>query len=114
MPGDHALNAKGKWRKLTFPMDFLQTFYKLTVLASVTLVTTVVSQGCQEKVVERHETTPVDAQGWFQKGEAAMQAGDLATARSAFRHVLTLDPKAAAAYVNLGVIAMRQEASEDK
>src|SRR5215470_11798813 len=42
-----------------------------------------------------------------------MQAGDLAAAKSAFRHVLTLDPKAAAAYVNLGVIAMRQEAWED-
>src|SRR5215475_637614 len=77
-PCEQALNANGKWRKLTFPMDFLQTVYKVTVLASVTLVTTVGSEGCQEKVVERHETKPLDAQAWFQKGEAAMQAGDLA------------------------------------
>jgi tetratricopeptide (TPR) repeat protein len=55
----------------------------------------------------------LDAQTWFQTGQAAMQAGDLRNARAAFRHVLALDPKAAAAYVNLGVIAMRQKEWEE-
>jgi cytochrome c-type biogenesis protein CcmH/NrfG len=39
----------------------------------------------------------------------ALAAGDLVTAESAFRHVLTLDPQSGAAYANLGVVAMRQK-----
>src|SRR5215469_15151892 len=50
-----------------------------------------------------------DARTWFEKGQAALQAGDLASAEKDFRQVLGLDPYAAAAYVNLGVIAMRRK-----
>jgi tetratricopeptide (TPR) repeat protein len=48
-------------------------------------------------------------QAWFQRGQTALQAGDLATAADAFHHVLAQDPNAGAAYVNLGVIAMRRK-----
>jgi tetratricopeptide (TPR) repeat protein len=50
-----------------------------------------------------------DAQAWFQKGQAALQSGDLAGAEQAFHKVLTVDPTAGAAYANLGVVAMRRK-----
>src|SRR5260370_14566203 len=43
----------------------------------------------------------------FAEGEAALQRGELETAEAAFRKVLAADPRAGAAYANLGVIAMR-------
>jgi tetratricopeptide (TPR) repeat protein len=46
---------------------------------------------------------------WFARGQAALKSGDLATAEAAFREVLKLDPQAAPAYVNLGVVAMRRK-----
>lgn len=45
----------------------------------------------------------------FEHGESALAKGDLDEAEKSFRHVLALDPKAAAAYANLGVIAMRRK-----
>jgi Flp pilus assembly protein TadD len=52
---------------------------------------------------------PVDPRVWFAKGQAALQAGDLDAAESAFRKVLVADPQAGSAYANLGVIAMRRK-----
>src|SRR5260370_30391317 len=52
---------------------------------------------------------PVDAQGWFAKGQVALQGGDLDAAEAAFRQVLLVDPRAGPAYANLGVIAMRRK-----
>src|ERR1700739_5105068 len=51
---------------------------------------------------------PFDARAWFEKGTTALQSGDLPAAESDFHHVLALDPNSGAAYVNLGVIAMRR------
>jgi tetratricopeptide (TPR) repeat protein len=51
----------------------------------------------------------VSPQALFAKGQAALQAGDLAGAEAAFRSVLELDPRSGAAYSNLGVIAMRRK-----
>src|SRR4029077_4223041 len=45
----------------------------------------------------------------FAQGQAAMVRGDLDRAERSFRQVLALDPKAAAAYANLGVISMRRK-----
>ncbi len=57
-----------------------------------------------------HQTSAAnDPQAWFQQGQAALQSGDLQTAEDAFRKVLAADPKAGAAYANLGVIAMRRK-----
>ena len=53
-----------------------------------------------------HEADP---KGLFAKGQAALQANDLDAAEAAFRKVLTVDPRAGAAYANLGVIAMRRK-----
>src|SRR5208283_4046561 len=50
-----------------------------------------------------------DAQALFQKGQAALQSGDLDAAEKAFRQVLIADPNAGAAFANLGVISMRRK-----
>jgi tetratricopeptide (TPR) repeat protein len=49
-----------------------------------------------------------DPQSLFEQGEAALKANDLAGAERCFRGVLVLDPQAASAYANLGVIDMRR------
>src|SRR6267142_2742656 len=45
----------------------------------------------------------------FQRGQMALQQGDLETAETDFRKLLQSDPRSAAAYVNLGVIEMRRK-----
>ena len=45
----------------------------------------------------------------FAKGQAALGAGELDGAEKFFRQVLSVDPQSAAAYANLGVIAMRRK-----
>jgi tetratricopeptide (TPR) repeat protein len=45
----------------------------------------------------------------FLKGQAALQNGDLEEAEKAFHQVIAIDPTAAGAYSNLGVIAMRRK-----
>src|ERR1051326_7268120 len=45
----------------------------------------------------------------FQQGQRALQKNDLDHAASLFPQVLLLDPPSAAAYANLGVVAMRQK-----
>ncbi|HJY90676.1 MAG TPA: tetratricopeptide repeat protein, partial [Candidatus Acidoferrum sp.] len=50
-----------------------------------------------------------DPQAWFQKGQTALQSGDLDAAEKAFRQVLATDPNAGAAYANLGVVSMRRK-----
>src|SRR3974390_187336 len=52
---------------------------------------------------------PLQAQSWFQKGQVALQSGDLDGAEAAFHRVLALDPQSGAAYANLGVVAMRRK-----
>src|SRR6266702_4839365 len=51
----------------------------------------------------------VDPRAWFAKGQAALENGDLDAAEAAFRQVIAADPRAGAAYSNLGVIAMRRK-----
>ena len=53
--------------------------------------------------------TAGDPQKLFEAGEAALHAGRLNEAERNFRQVLTIDPDAAAAYANLGVIEMRRK-----
>ncbi|MGP0020889.1 MAG: tetratricopeptide repeat protein [Candidatus Sulfotelmatobacter sp.] len=45
----------------------------------------------------------------FQAGEGALKNGDLGAAETSFRSVLALNPQAAGAYANLGVIEMRRK-----
>ena len=49
----------------------------------------------------------------FQRGQSALDRGDLEAAATAFRAVLKLDPQSAAARANLGVIAMRRKEWEN-
>lgn len=51
----------------------------------------------------------VDPRVEFAAGQNALRDGDLNAAEKAFRRVLTVDPRSAAAYANLGVIAMRRK-----
>src|SRR5271165_1267711 len=57
----------------------------------------------------KQSTSVGEAQAWFQKGQAALESGELDAAEIAFRRVLSADPNAGAAYANLGVIAMRRK-----
>ena len=50
-----------------------------------------------------------DPQTWFARGQAALQAGELDSAEADFRKVAAADPRAGAAFANLGVIAMRRK-----
>lgn len=50
-----------------------------------------------------------DPQAIFKQGEAALTSGDLDSAERSFERVVSLDPRAAAAYANLGVIQMRRK-----
>jgi tetratricopeptide (TPR) repeat protein len=52
----------------------------------------------------------VDPRVEFAAGQSALGDGDLDAAEKAFRRVLIVDPRSAAAYANLGVIAMRRKA----
>jgi tetratricopeptide (TPR) repeat protein len=54
------------------------------------------------------QTVP-DPQKLFEDGEAALHAGKLDQAEHDFRQVLAIDPGAAGAYANLGVIQMRRK-----
>ena len=50
-----------------------------------------------------------DPRAAFEHGESALANEDLDEAEKSFRQVLAFDPKSAAAYANLGVIAMRRK-----
>ena len=45
----------------------------------------------------------------FQRGQTALQQGDLKQAKQAFRSVIDADPRSAPAYANLGVVYMREK-----
>ena len=49
----------------------------------------------------------------FREGKEAMQSGKLSLAEEDFRRVIALDPKSSAAYVNLGVVYMREKRWDD-
>jgi tetratricopeptide (TPR) repeat protein len=57
----------------------------------------------------RKSTQTADPGQLFQQGEAALKKNNLDMAERSFRSVLALDPQAAGAYANLGVISMRRK-----
>jgi Tfp pilus assembly protein PilF len=73
-------------------------------MAVVLTAAATVTAGAQSATSAR-----VEAKTLFEKGQTALQAGDLDAAEKAFRQVLTVDAGSAAVYANLGVIAMRRE-----
>jgi tetratricopeptide (TPR) repeat protein len=54
-----------------------------------------------------------DAAQIFREGKSAMQSGQLKLAEDRFQRVIALDPKSAAAYINLGVTYMREKRWDD-
>jgi len=63
----------------------------------------------QTASTQRIEKSKPDVQARFAQGQKALQDGDLDAAEAAFRQVLAADPGSAAAYANLGVVAMRRK-----
>jgi tetratricopeptide (TPR) repeat protein len=63
----------------------------------------------QTASTERVEKSKADVQARFAEGQKSLQDGDLDAAEAAFRQVLAADPGSAAAYANLGVVAMRRK-----
>jgi tetratricopeptide (TPR) repeat protein len=59
--------------------------------------------------VPAQKTPAGNPKEWFQKGQQALQTGNLEEAERDFRLVLSIDPKSGAAYANLGVIEMRRK-----
>src|SRR5271155_1948274 len=55
------------------------------------------------------QSAGADPGAWFARGETALRANNLDAAEAAFRRVVAIDPKAAGAYANLGVIEMRRK-----
>ena len=80
-------------------------FRSLTILIVALLLLPVALFASQAK----QSASVADAQDFFQKGQAALQSGNLDSAEKAFRRVLIADPNAGAAYANLGVISMRRK-----
>jgi len=69
-----------------------------------------------EGAAELQSSTPLtsgpaglDRKPGLQRGQAALQNGDLDAAETAFRQVIADNPNVGAAYSNLGVIAMRRK-----
>lgn len=57
----------------------------------------------------RASSVPEDPAELFREGQEALSRNDLVAAEKAFRGVLALDPRSAAAYANLGVVEMRRK-----
>ena len=86
-------------------MSQLPDFRSLTILIVALLLLSVPLFASQAK----QSASIADPQTWFQKGQTALQSGDLDAAEKAFRQVLVADPNAGAAFANLGVISMRRK-----
>ena len=77
------------------------------------LIVVVLASLCRATAQTPHPAPPLAAtaspQQLFQEGETALKKNNLDLAERSFRGVLALDPQAAGAYANLGVIAMRRK-----
>jgi tetratricopeptide (TPR) repeat protein len=75
---------------------------------TLSLLPSCAAQG-QSTSSQTSQKTKPDPGKVFADGEAALKAGDLDRAELAFKSVLKLDPKSAAAEGNLGVVYMRRQ-----
>jgi tetratricopeptide (TPR) repeat protein len=71
------------------------------------------AQAAARPTVPGKKHAPADLAAVFREGEEALHAGDLDRAEGSFRRVLAADPASAAAYANLGVVAMRRQHWEE-
>src|SRR5690348_17577076 len=63
----------------------------------------------QQVAAQSNRNQGLDAKAQFEKGQKALQEGNLDAAEAAFRQVLAVDSRSAGAYSNLAVIAMRRK-----
>ena len=81
----------------------------LTVLRVVCAGQSIQISGGTRAVRQETQEAEISTAEIFARGQAALQAGDLAAAEQAFHKVIVRDPKAAGAYANLGVVCMRRK-----
>src|SRR5260370_12850736 len=80
------------------------------LVVGIGLTVSLIRTQCLAQVSEHGATAErPDLAKIFQSGQLALKEGDLDEAEADFRKVLRWDPRAAAAYVNLGVIEMRRK-----
>src|SRR6266849_6319704 len=89
------------------PVDLLAKLLVLAFMANAPFRDSAASWQAGNAAPTR--STIADPHKNFTEGEAALQRGDLDAAEVAFRKVLAADPRAGAAYANLGVIFMRRK-----
>ena len=80
----------------------------LTIVAWIALFATPQSDA-QSPTGPTSSARARDPQTIFNEGEAALATGDLDTAEHRFKQVVSLNPRVAGAYANLGVIQMRRK-----
>src|SRR5882757_6386926 len=80
----------------------------VVMAAAVFLVSTLSSAMGREAQVTGTKASG-DLPALYSKGQMELQNGDLDGAEKSFRQVIAIDPNAAGAYSNLGVIAMRRK-----
>src|SRR5260370_4934165 len=86
-------------------------FLSSGMTSGVTNTISVQSTAAAKKAAGAAPAAPAarDPQKLFEAGEAALHAGKLDEAERAVRQVVAINPGAAAAYTNLGVIHMRPQ-----
>ena len=86
---------------------------RITSIISVLLLASThgVAQSPHSSAGDRRstDTRTADPALIFQRGEQALKENNLGAAESDFRQVLAVDPRAGAAYANLGVVYMRRK-----
>jgi len=97
------LRCWGKPHQSVIPLSSFRTIL-LCVLARFILA--VCSLEWSAAQVQKGSVDPAEI---FQRGQRELQQGHIEEAERDFRAVLSLDPKAASAYANLGVIHMRRK-----
>ncbi len=109
---DDSLNSSGRWRTLqqrVKPVSSSGLRWGVAVLGLVCCPEGLAQARAPVAKSSATQAQRAEPKQLFQQGEAALQRGDLAAAETAFVRVLEVDPEAAGAYANLGVISMRRK-----
>jgi tetratricopeptide (TPR) repeat protein len=114
---DHCLNSCCRWRTLQQRVKPVSS--SAARLCFVVLVLAYSRVGYAQSMLPAQSQTAAakvpapsteasDPRALFRQGDAALKSGSLDAAERSFRGVLAIDPQAAGAYANLGVIYMRR------
>src|SRR5690349_21736516 len=102
------LNSCRYWRTLQQRVIPVSSSIAQIVLVFLMLRPAILA-GNGQSTTQNQSSPKIDPQQLFERGEAALKAGDLDAAEHDFRGVLAINPQVAGAYANLGVIYMRRK-----